>query len=97
MDRYLIRYFLAVAEAGNFSKAAAKVHVTQPTLVATYAFVNPIIALILGWLLANEPLTRDNLIAAAVIVASVGWLIGVQWWRVRRTADLSCNGTSPDR
>jgi len=72
-------------------------HVTQPTLVATYAFVNPIIALILGWLLANEPLTRDNLIAAAVIVASVGWLIGVQWWRVRRTADLSCNGTSPDR
>lgn len=32
MDRYLLRYFLAVAETGNFSKAAAKVNVTQPTL-----------------------------------------------------------------
>ena len=32
MDRYLIRYFLAVAEQGSFSRAAAKVSVTQPTL-----------------------------------------------------------------
>jgi DNA-binding transcriptional LysR family regulator len=32
MDRYQLRYFLAVAETGNFSKAAAKVNVTQPTL-----------------------------------------------------------------
>jgi DNA-binding transcriptional LysR family regulator len=32
MDRYLLRYFLAVAETGNFSRAAAKVNVTQPTL-----------------------------------------------------------------
>jgi DNA-binding transcriptional LysR family regulator len=32
MDRYLLRYFLAVAELGSFSKAAAKVSVTQPTL-----------------------------------------------------------------
>ncbi|HVK79346.1 MAG TPA: LysR family transcriptional regulator [Verrucomicrobiae bacterium] len=32
MDRYLLRYFLAVAELGSFSKAAARVNVTQPTL-----------------------------------------------------------------
>lgn len=32
MDRYLLRYFLAVAELGSFSKAAAKSNVTQPTL-----------------------------------------------------------------
>src|SRR5215475_13035029 len=32
MDRYLLRYFLAVAELGSFSKAAAKANVTQPTL-----------------------------------------------------------------
>ncbi len=32
MDRYLLRYFLAVAELGSFSKAAGKVNVTQPTL-----------------------------------------------------------------
>jgi DNA-binding transcriptional LysR family regulator len=32
MDRYLLRYFLAVAELGSFSRAAARVSVTQPTL-----------------------------------------------------------------
>jgi DNA-binding transcriptional LysR family regulator len=32
MDGYLIRYFLAVAEMGNFSRAAAHLNVTQPTL-----------------------------------------------------------------
>ncbi|GFM31265.1 LysR family transcriptional regulator [Novosphingobium sp. PY1] len=32
IERYLLRYFLAVVNAGSFSKAAARVHVTQPTL-----------------------------------------------------------------
>lgn len=32
IDQYLLRYFLAVAETGNFSRAARQVSVTQPTL-----------------------------------------------------------------
>lgn len=32
MDGYLIRYFLSVVETGNFSRAAAQVNVSQPTL-----------------------------------------------------------------
>lgn len=32
VDRYLLRYFLAVVDAGSFSKGAAQVNVTQPTL-----------------------------------------------------------------
>lgn len=32
IDRYLIRYFLAVVEQGNFSRAAAQCNVAQPTL-----------------------------------------------------------------
>ncbi len=32
IERYLLRYFLAVIEHGNFSRAAAACHVSQPTL-----------------------------------------------------------------
>lgn len=32
IDRYLLRYFLAVIEEGNFSKAAVRCNVSQPTL-----------------------------------------------------------------
>jgi DNA-binding transcriptional LysR family regulator len=37
MDWYLLRYFLAVAELGNFSRAAGRMNVTQPTLSAGIA------------------------------------------------------------
>jgi drug/metabolite transporter (DMT)-like permease len=45
-------------------------HVPTPK-VATYAYVNPIIALLLGWLLAGERIDRYILIGAVIIVAAV--------------------------
>ena len=36
-ERYLLRYFLAVVDSGNFSHAASATHVTQPTLSAGIA------------------------------------------------------------
>ena len=44
---------------------------SAPTRVSTYAYVNPIVAMFLGWALANEPLTTRNIVAAAIILASV--------------------------
>lgn len=37
IDRYLLRYFLAVIDQGNFTRAAEKCNVTQPTLSAGIA------------------------------------------------------------
>lgn len=39
--------------------------------VATYAYVNPVVAVFLGWAFAGEALTPQTLIAAAIIVAAV--------------------------
>jgi len=39
--------------------------------VATYAFVNPVIAVILGWLIAGESMTGQMLIGAGIVVGSV--------------------------
>ena len=43
----------------------------QPAMVATYAYVNPIIAVLLGWLIAGESFTGQMLIGAGIIVGSV--------------------------
>jgi len=39
--------------------------------VSTYAYVNPIVAMLLGWALAGEPITTRNTLAAGIILASV--------------------------
>jgi len=41
------------------------------TRVATYAFINPVVALFLGWLLLDESITLRTILAAAVILAAV--------------------------
>jgi drug/metabolite transporter (DMT)-like permease len=41
------------------------------TRVATYAFVNPVVALFLGWLLIGESINLRTVIAAAVILTAV--------------------------
>ena len=38
---------------------------------ATYAYVNPVVAVFLGWLIASEPLTPKMMLAAAIIIGSV--------------------------
>lgn len=44
---------------------------STPDLASTYAFVNPVIAVFLGWLLAGETLSPALFLAASLIVAAV--------------------------
>lgn len=44
---------------------------STPERVGTYAYVNPAVALVLGWALADEPLTARSILAAIVIVGAV--------------------------
>ena len=52
--------------------------VAPPVLVSTYAYVNPLVAVFLGWAVAGEPITRGTLIAAAVILAGVALISSSQ-------------------
>ncbi|GAB3258281.1 EamA family transporter [Larkinella harenae] len=45
--------------------------VRPPAVVSTYAYVNPIIAVLLGWLFANESLSLRQVLALVVILAGV--------------------------
>ena len=44
---------------------------SKPALVATYAYVNPVVAVILGWAILGEPLTARIAVGGAVIVGAV--------------------------
>lgn len=46
-------------------------HATTPARVATYAYVNPLIAVLLGCTIGREPFSQDVLIAGAMIIAAV--------------------------
>jgi drug/metabolite transporter (DMT)-like permease len=45
--------------------------VSTPSRVSTYAYVNPVVAMLLGATLAEETLTIQNVLAAAIILTSV--------------------------
>jgi len=45
--------------------------VSTPARVGTYAYVNPIVALLLGWALAGEPLSFRSIAAGSIILVSV--------------------------
>jgi drug/metabolite transporter (DMT)-like permease len=67
---YLIVFGALVA----FSAYSWLVRNVEPSKVATYAYVNPVVAVLLGWLLASEPLSVRTGVAAAVIVGAVAFI-----------------------
>jgi drug/metabolite transporter (DMT)-like permease len=47
----------------------------RTSLVSTYAYVNPVVAVTLGWLFLSEPITWRLLVAAAIILGSVALIV----------------------
>jgi drug/metabolite transporter (DMT)-like permease len=52
--------------------------VTSIAKAGTYAYVNPIVAVFLGWAILDEPVTGKTLIAALVILVGVA-LVNIEW------------------
>jgi drug/metabolite transporter (DMT)-like permease len=61
----------------------------EPAKVATYAYVNPIVAVLLGAVFAGETLTMRTLIAAGLIIGSVALVITAQQLRARVEPPIS--------
>ncbi len=64
-------YLIVFGSLLGFSTYTWLLRVAPPARVATYAYVNPVVAMFLGWALAGERLTLRTLAAAAVIIAAV--------------------------
>lgn len=61
----------------------------DPAKVATYAYVNPIVAVLLGAMFAHETLTLRTLAAAGLIIGSVALVITAQQLKPKAAAPVS--------
>jgi len=66
-----LAYLIVFGSGIGFSAYLYILHNSTAARVATYAFVNPVVALFLGWLIAGETITVRTILAAAVILTSV--------------------------
>ena len=74
MSGHSIAAFFYLAFIGSlvgFSTFVWLMEHSTPARVSTYAYVNPVVAVFLGWLILGEPITPRMLLAAIIIVAAV--------------------------
>ncbi|HEU4586874.1 MAG TPA: EamA family transporter [Gemmatimonadaceae bacterium] len=81
-----VLYLVIFGSLVGYSVYIWLLRVATASAVSTYAYVNPVVAVFLGWLILAEPLTPRTLVAAAVIVGAVA-LITRGSGRERRDAD----------
>jgi drug/metabolite transporter (DMT)-like permease len=79
--------FGSVIAFTSYIYAATKLRITTMSL---YAYVNPVVAVILGWLVLHEQLTVVSVIAIAIILGGVAL---VQSGRMRRRSPATIPGT----
>lgn len=68
---YAILYLIIFGSLFAFTAYSWLLKNAQPAMVSTYAYVNPVIAVVLGWSIAGESMTAQMLIGAFIIVTSV--------------------------
>jgi drug/metabolite transporter (DMT)-like permease len=64
-------YLIAMGSLVGFSTFVWLMRHSTPARVATYAYVNPIVAVFLGWLVLGEPINTRTIVASAIIVTAV--------------------------
>jgi len=64
-------YLAFVGSLVGFSTFVWLMKHSTPARVSTYAYVNPVVAVFLGWLILHEPIGPRTLLAAALIVGAV--------------------------
>jgi drug/metabolite transporter (DMT)-like permease len=68
-------YLIAIGSWLAFTTYAWLLRTTRTSLVSTYAYVNPLVAVFLGWAVENESVSARTLVAGAVILAAVALIV----------------------
>ena len=92
---FALAYLIVAGSIIGFTAYVWLIHHESPTKVGTYAYVNPVVAVLLGWAFAGETLSLRTMVAAAVIVAAVIMITTHQpRAEVRATVEKEADATS---
>ena len=68
-------YLVIFGSFGGFSAYVWLLGNAPPKQIASYAFVNPVVAVLLGWWLANEEVNQQMIVAIVILVAAVALIV----------------------
>ena len=86
---YLVTFGSVVA----FTAYVWVLSVAPISLVATYAYVNPVVAVFLGWLILSEPVTWPILVGGAIVVGAVAIVVSAE----RQTSRIAAAERASER
>jgi len=68
---FALLYLIVFGSIIGFTAYVWLIHHESPTRVGTYAYVNPVVAVLIGYLLGGEPLGLRTLVGTACVILSV--------------------------
>ena len=89
-------YLVLIGGIIGYASYAWLLRYCEPAKVATYAYVNPIVAVLLGALFAGETLNSRTLLGAILIIGSVALVITAQQLKPRTAPEMVQAVTDPD-
>ena len=90
MDAWLAwSYLVTFGSVVAFTSYVWVLSVAPISLVATYAYVNPVVAVFLGWLILSEAITPAIVIGGLVVVAAVAIVVSAERKPRRRLPDVT--------
>ncbi|MEO6055589.1 MAG: EamA family transporter [Gemmatimonadales bacterium] len=67
-------YLVLIGSLVGYTAYGYALEHASATVVGTYAYVNPVVAVALGWLVLSEPITGRMLVAMGLILGAVLWI-----------------------
>ncbi len=86
-------YLVVFGSLIAFSAYRVLVERVSPMLASTYAYVNPPVGLLVGWLLGNETFSVNVLFGMPIVLVAVGWHT---WSALRATSPKRESTVSPE-
>jgi drug/metabolite transporter (DMT)-like permease len=69
-----LAYLITFGSLIGYTAYVYLLNAVSPAKASTYAYINPVVAVILGWLIAHEPINRSMILGAAIILGAVAMI-----------------------